>query len=102
MSKAEIFYKDIGDYLSREEKLKRVREDRSILNPALLAGMERITPNEQGDWINKRNSKFEEFIPLEPEKKFDEKAQTFFIGTKKSKNPKPIYSKTQNPMGGGA
>jgi predicted helicase len=78
MSKAEIFYKDIGDYLSREEKLKRVREDRSILNPALLAGMERITPNEQGDWINKRNSEFEEFIPLEPKKKFDEKAQAFF------------------------
>ena len=33
MKKAEIFYKDIGDYLSREEKLKMIRESRSILNP---------------------------------------------------------------------
>jgi predicted helicase len=77
MNKAEIFYKDIGDYLSREEKLRIVNEDKSILNLALR--MARIKPNEHGDWINKRNSKFDEFIPLEPEKKFDNKAQSFFF-----------------------
>jgi predicted helicase len=77
MNKAEIYYKDIGDYLSREEKLRIVSEDESILNPALK--MVRIKPNEHGDWINKRNSKFEEFIPLEPEQKFDSKAQSFFF-----------------------
>ena len=64
MNKVEIFYKDIGDYLSREDKLRIVREDRSILNPYLK--MSKIKPNEHGDWINKRNSKFDEFIPLEP------------------------------------
>jgi predicted helicase len=76
MNKAEIFYKDIGDYLSREEKLRIVREDRSILNPDLK--MTKIKPNEHGDWINKRNSKFDEFIPLEPIKKFDNMTQSFF------------------------
>jgi predicted helicase len=40
--------------------------------------MTRINPNEDGDWINKRNSKFDEFIPLEPEKKFDNRTQSFF------------------------
>jgi len=51
MTKAEIFYKDIGDYLSREEKLKIVREEKSILNPDLK--MSRLNPNEHGDWLNK-------------------------------------------------
>ena len=46
MNKAEIFYKDIGDYLSREEKLKIVSEGRSILNPAL--NMSQLKPNEHG------------------------------------------------------
>ena len=76
MTQAEIFYKDIGDYLSREEKLKIVKEAGSILNPALE--MAQIKPNEHGDWISMRNSKFDEFIPLEPEKKFDNKSKTFF------------------------
>jgi predicted helicase len=76
MNKAEIFYKDIGDYLSREEKLRIVREDRSILNPDLK--MTKIKPNEHGDWINKRNSKFDEFIPLVPNKKFDNMTRSFF------------------------
>ena len=77
MNKAEIYYKDIGDYLSREEKLKIVDENRSILNPALK--MVKVKPNEHGDWINKRNSKFDEFIPLESETKYDVQAHSFFI-----------------------
>jgi len=76
MTKAEIFYKDIGDYLSREEKLKLVKETGSILNPALE--MTQIKSNEHGDWISMRNSKFDEFIPLEPKKKFDAETQSFF------------------------
>jgi len=77
MNKAEIFYKDIGDYLSREDKLRIVKEDRSILNSDLK--MTKIKPNEHNDWINKRNSKFDEFIPLEPEQKFVNKSNSFFI-----------------------
>jgi len=76
LNKAEIFYKDIGDYLSREEKLKIVKESRSILNPALE--MVQLKPNEHGDWISMRNSMFDEFIPIEPVKKFDNKSQSFF------------------------
>jgi predicted helicase len=47
--KAQIFYKDIGDYFSREEKLKLVSEGRSILNPAL--NMTELKPNEHGGII---------------------------------------------------
>jgi len=37
-----------------------------------------LKPNEHDDWINKRNSKFEEFIPMESEQKFVSKTNSFF------------------------
>jgi predicted helicase len=40
--------------------------------------MTTIKPNVHGDWISLRNTKFDEFIPLEPEKKFDSKSHSFF------------------------
>ncbi|MDR2693105.1 MAG: hypothetical protein LBB74_02690 [Chitinispirillales bacterium] len=79
MNKAEIFYKDIGDCLSREEKLRLVKEAKSALNPEFLAGMGRIEPNEHGDWVNMRSSGFGGLIPVAPEKKFDLKTQSFFV-----------------------
>ena len=75
-NKAEIFYKDIGDYLTREDKLRIVKDGRSILNSEL--GMIQLKPNEHGDWINERNSIFDEFIPIEPVKKFDDGTKSFF------------------------
>ncbi|MDR0940401.1 MAG: hypothetical protein LBN29_13845 [Mediterranea sp.] len=67
MSKATIYYHDIGDYLSREEKLEILRKMGSIENPAMQ--WEVLHPNEHHDWINQRNEGFGEFIPLAPEKK---------------------------------
>ncbi|MDR1868307.1 MAG: hypothetical protein LBQ77_08615 [Treponema sp.] len=75
-AKADIFYYDIGDYLSREEKLSIIRNFRSVNNPAIQ--WKQLTPNEQGDWINQRNDLFSSFIPLAPEKKFDNHAQSLF------------------------
>lgn len=43
----EIFYRDIGEYLTREQKLKIVAgSDLESVNWL------RITPNDHGDWIN--------------------------------------------------
>ncbi|WP_245534790.1 DEAD/DEAH box helicase [Treponema primitia] len=75
-NKDEIFYKDIGDYLSREEKLNIVSTAQSILNPSIK--MTQIKPNKHGDWINKRNSRFNEFIPIEAENKFDSNSHSYF------------------------
>jgi predicted helicase len=76
MTKAKIYYRDIGDYLSRDEKLEIVRKLGSVFNPEM--NWVELTPNEHNDWINHRNDKFEEFVPLAPEKKFDPKSQTVF------------------------
>ncbi len=58
-----LFYRDIGDYLSREEKLKIVRESESIKND--MIAWERITPNAEGDWVNQRNPEFDSFTAVE-------------------------------------
>ena len=71
----EIFYLDIGDYLSREEKLKKITEIKTVLSEEF----KRIYPNERGDWINQRGDEFENYIPLAPDKKFDFNTESFFI-----------------------
>lgn len=75
--KATIFYHDIGDYLDREQKLKIVKEFKTFSNPKLV--LNTLKPNEHGDWISMRNSAFDDFIPIEPEKKFNAKTQSIFI-----------------------
>lgn len=59
---ASIFYHDIGDYLSREEKLKLLRQFRSAGNPDFP--WKELTPNEHGDWISQRKDVFATFVPL--------------------------------------
>lgn len=74
--KAVIHYHDIGDYLTREQKLKMVKEFRSISSQKL--DWQVITPNEKVDWINQRDGLFDSLIPLAPEKKFSLNAQSVF------------------------
>ena len=72
--KAIIQYHDIGDYLSREDKLKLIKDFHDIS----MLPMDKIIPNEHGDWISKRNDKFKTFISLAPDKKFDTKTHACF------------------------
>lgn len=51
---AEIHYKDIGDYLSREEKLDILAAEQSLEN----TDWARVSPNEHYDWINHRDDQF--------------------------------------------
>lgn len=74
---ARICYRDIGDYLSREEKLRIIRNMGDISNPLMQWGT--ITPNEHGDWLNKRSEQFKLFTPIEPDKKYNIKAKSFFV-----------------------
>ncbi len=74
--KAIIHYHDIGDYLTREQKLKMVKDFRSISSQKL--DWQIIIPNEKADWINQRDGVFDSLIPLAPEKKFDAKSKTIF------------------------
>ncbi|MCL1815866.1 MAG: DEAD/DEAH box helicase family protein [Treponema sp.] len=75
-NKAMIHYYDIGDYLNRKDKFTFLTNNKSFINIKLNKQI--LTPNDHGDWINKRNSKYAEFIQIEPIKKFDRQTQSFF------------------------
>lgn len=77
VEKAEIKYYDIGDYLSREDKLNIVREFKTFGNPEL--DLKTLNPNEHVDWINLRNTKFKDYTSIEPLKKFDIQSQSIFV-----------------------
>ena len=54
-----IHYRDIGDYLTREDKLKILTETVER-DPE----WEDIHPDEHGDWLEKRNNSFAQFAPI--------------------------------------
>ena len=56
-----ILYRDIGDYLTREEKLEMVREAGSIVG---IDDWQRIEPDRHDDWIGQRDQAFETYYPL--------------------------------------
>lgn len=80
IDKATIHYHDIGDYLSREDKLRTIAKFKSFVNPELP--MTVLKPNEHGDWISVRNDSFANYIPL-GDKENGAPYNTFFT---------PVYS----------
>lgn len=64
---ASLLYHDIGDYLSREEKLATIRTSKSIAGIEAAKKWITITPNADRDWINQRDPAFEFFVPLAAE-----------------------------------
>lgn len=57
---AEIFYTEVEDYLSREEKLALVEATPTVLD----LHSEMVKPNPHGDWINQRGADFAQFAAL--------------------------------------
>lgn len=60
----QIYFHDIGDYLSREEKLEKVSTLNSIIGITEVDGWRIITPDQHGDWLNLRDKSFENFIAI--------------------------------------
>ena len=75
--KAKIYYHDIGDYLTTDDKLRIIKGFKSINSSRI--DWQIIKPNEKGDWIHQRDGVFDTFIPMFPKSKFDTKSQSFFI-----------------------
>lgn len=75
--KATIYYHDIGDYLSKEDKLSLVKKFRSVSSGNV--DWQVIHPNEKGDWLNQRDGSFDELIEMTPEKKFKISSQSWFV-----------------------
>ena len=69
---ATIKYLDIGDSLSREQKLEKVKDFRCI--KGIGQDWETITPDQYGDWINQRDESFYQFMPMGDKKSINQNA----------------------------
>lgn len=59
----EIRYYDIGDYLTRDQKLNKLSDFKSING----IDWSIIKPDKNNDWINQRDEKYLDFISLDPD-----------------------------------
>jgi predicted helicase len=72
----QLFYHDIGDYLSRDEKLNIVTEFQSIKK----IPWGNLTPNKNHDWINQRDEAFGDFMVIgDKDNKGVENSKAFFL-----------------------
>jgi len=60
----QIYFHDIGDYLSQKEKLSIVEQFGSVNGINSSDGWTQITPDEHNDWLNQRDTSFGEHIVL--------------------------------------
>ncbi|WP_273719261.1 MULTISPECIES: type ISP restriction/modification enzyme [Bartonella] len=60
-----IYFRDIGDYLNREEKLTIIEEFKSIDGiTRSKQGWKIITPDKHGDWLSQRDDSFKSFLAI--------------------------------------
>lgn len=57
----EVHYHDIGDYLTREDKLNILRDKESILN----IDWQTIFPDDNNDWINQRDKNYNKYLSID-------------------------------------
>lgn len=62
--KGQIYFHDIGDYLTKEEKLSTITRFGSIGGIASAGGWQKIIPDEHTDWLNQRDKAFDNFIAI--------------------------------------
>lgn len=67
-----IHYCDIGDYLSRQQKLQIISDERSVE----AIKWRQIIPSLNGDWLNQRNPNFTNFAALGSKRR--DKCDSFF------------------------
>ena len=56
-----IYYEDIGDYLTRDEKLFKIKSASNILG---IESWQNITPDEDNDWVNLRDPSYSAHIAM--------------------------------------
>ncbi|WP_273755709.1 type ISP restriction/modification enzyme [Bartonella sp. MM73XJBT.G] len=62
--RGKIYFRDIGDYLTREKKLKTIKDFGSINGITRENSWQIITPDRHGDWLGQRDDNFKAFLAL--------------------------------------
>lgn len=95
VGQCDLHYHDIGDYLSREEKLTIIEKFGSIDEIEFKI----LSQNHQGDWINQRDPAFDKFIPIGDKDSISGESIFFFysFGVVTARDPW-VYSYSSNTL----
>jgi predicted helicase len=80
---AKLHYCDIGDYLTREEKLARLEDAVSIAGVTWTP----ITPNKAGDWAEQRSPEFDGFLAMGDKESSEKMFSIYSNGLKTNRDP---------------
>jgi predicted helicase len=79
VTESTLYYKDIGDYLTRAQKLVQLRLDSAAGSPLNAVMWNKLIPNSYGDWINQRSDHpHHDLLPLLEE---DDSENIFLLRT---------------------
>ncbi len=86
--RGKIYFRDIGDYLSREEKLTIIESLGSIDGiTRSKQGWKIITPDKHNDWLDQRDDSFKEFLAMGDKKGYGKKLfSTYSCGLKTNRD----------------
>jgi predicted helicase len=94
-----IYFHDIGDYLSREEKLERIDSFGSIAGITHANQWQSIAPDRHHDWLAQRDDSFVEHISLGDKKDKNSKAifENFSLGVATNRDAW-VYNSSKNQL----
>lgn len=72
-----IYLRDVGDYLTREQKLETVATFGSVAGITEAKGWITVSPDAHGDWLKQRDDSFRAYIPSGIKDKEDRTARVF-------------------------
>lgn len=83
-----IFWHDIGDYLTREDKLEKIVSFHDISGITHLGGWTEISPDVHGDWINQRDDSAKQLLSIgdKTDKSGSVLFQTYSMGLKTNRD----------------
>ena len=79
----QIYFHDIGDYLTREQKLEIIENFQSVNGISAQNGWTQIIPDQFNDWLNQRDPNFDTYLSM---------------GDKKDKNSVVIFDNYSNGL----
>jgi predicted helicase len=85
---SQIYFHDIGDYLSQADKLEKISGFASIAGISEAGGWHTISPDVHGDWFGQRSDDFEAFIKIGRKSNSDGNAlfSTYSMGIKTNRD----------------
>lgn len=96
----QIFFHDIGDYLSRDEKLAKISTFASISNMREAGAWRTIVPDQHGDWLGQRDQSFAKYITLGDKKGREPKIFTTFSQGVKTNRDAWCYNSSRSGLAG--